>query len=114
MMRSATLAVPSLTDLTDCQRGNLADIMKRMLTRYDNLFETSFPYSMRWHGASSLTENVEHWQLHTYFYPPLRRSATVKKFMVGYEMLANTQRDLTAEKAATQLSALSEIHYTKK
>jgi len=107
-------AVQSLTDLTDCQRDNLADIMKRMLTRYDNLFETSFPYSMGWHGAPSLTENVEHWQLHAHFYPPLLRSATVKKFMVGYEMLANAQRDLTPEQAATQLSALSEIHYTKK
>ncbi len=107
-------AVQSLTDVTDCQRDNLADIMKRMLTRYDNLFETSFPYSMGWHGAPSLTENVEHWQLHAHFYPPLLRSATVKKFMVGYEMLANAQRDLTAEQAATQLSALSEIHYTKK
>ena len=107
-------AVKRLTDLTDCQRDNLADIMKRMLIRYDNLFETSFPYSMGWHGAPSLTENVEHWQLHAHFYPPLLRSATVKKFMVGYEMLANAQRDLTAEQAATQLSALSEIHYTKK
>tara|TARA_B110000208_G_scaffold10724_2_gene13487 strand:+ start:1462 stop:1806 length:345 start_codon:yes stop_codon:yes gene_type:complete len=114
MMRSATAAVPSLTDLTDCQGDNFADIMKRMLTRYDNLFETSFPYSMGWHGAASLTENVEHWQLHAHFHPPLLRSATVKKFMVGYEMLANAQRDLTAEQAATQLSALSEIHYTKK
>jgi UDPglucose--hexose-1-phosphate uridylyltransferase len=69
---------------------------------------------MGWHGAPSLSENVEHWQLHAHFYPPLLRSATVKKFMVGYEMLANAQRDLTAEQAATQLSALSEIHYTKK
>lgn len=107
-------AVQHLSDLTDCQRNNLADIMKRMLTRYDNLFETSFPYSMGWHGAPSLTKNVEHWQLHAHFYPPLLRSAAVKKFMVGYEMLANAQRDLTAEQAATQLSALSEIHYTKK
>ncbi len=107
------VAVKRLPDLTDCQRDNLADIMKRMLTRYDNLFETSFPYSMGWHGAPTLTENVEHWQLHAHFYPPLLRSATVKKFMVGYEMLANAQRDLTAEQAATQLAALSETHYTQ-
>ncbi len=108
------VAVKRLTDLTDCQRDNLADILKRMLTRYDNLFETSFPYSMGWHGAPFLTDDVEHWQLHAHFYPPLLRSATVKKFMVGYEMLANAQRDLTAEQAATRLAALSEIHYTQK
>ena len=107
-------AVKRLTDLTDCQRDNLADILKRMLIRYDNLFETSFPYSMGWHGAPFLTDDVEHWQLHAHFYPPLLRSATVKKFMVGYEMLANAQRDLTAEQAATQLAALSDIHYTQK
>jgi len=107
-------AVKRLTDLTDVQRDNLADIMKRALTRYDNLFETSFPYSMGWHGAPFLTEDVEHWQLHAHFYPPLLRSATVKKFMVGYEMLANAQRDLTAEQAAERLAALSEIHYTQK
>jgi len=107
-------AVKRLTDLTDCQRDNLADILKRMLIRYDNLFETSFPYSMGWHGAPFLTDEVEHWQLHAHFYPPLLRSATVKKFMVGYEMLANAQRDLTAEQAATQLAALSDTHYTQK
>ena len=107
-------AVKRLTDLTDVQSDNLADIMKRALTRYDNLFETSFPYSMGWHGAPFLTEDVEHWQLHAHFYPPLLRSATVKKFMVGYEMLANAQRDLTAEQAAERLAALSEIHYTQK
>ena len=107
-------AVKRLTDLTNCQRDHLADILKRMLTRYDNLFETSFPYSMGWHGAPFLTDQVEHWQLHAHFYPPLLRSATVKKFMVGYEMLANAQRDLTAEQAATQLAALSDIHYTQK
>ena len=107
-------AVKRLTDLTDCQRDNLADILKRMLIRYDNLFETSFPYSMGWHGAPFLTDDVEHWQLHAHFYPPLLRSATVKKFMVGCEMLANAQRDLTAEQAATQLAALSDIHYTQK
>ena len=107
-------AVKRLTDLTDCQRDNLADILKRILIRYDNLFETSFPYSMGWHGAPFLTDDVEHWQLHAHFYPPLLRSATVKKFMVGYEMLANAQRDLTAEQAATQLAALSDIHYTQK
>jgi UDPglucose--hexose-1-phosphate uridylyltransferase len=61
-----------------------------------------------------LTDDAEHWQLHAHFYPPLLRSATIKKFMVGYEMLANAQRDLTAEQAAARLAALSEVHYTQK
>ena len=68
---------------------------------------------MGWHGAPFQTDTIDHWQLHAHFYPPLLRSASIKKFMVGYEMLANAQRDLTAEQAATQLAALSEIHYTK-
>jgi UDPglucose--hexose-1-phosphate uridylyltransferase len=85
-----------------------------LLTKYDNLFETSFPYSMGWHGAPFNEDDrlVEHsWQLHAHFYPPLLRSATVKKFMVGYEMLAEAQRDLTAEQAAERLRELSNIHY---
>ena len=72
--------------------------MKRLTTRYDNLFEVSFPYSMGWHGAPTgdlLGEDTAPWQLHAHFYPPLLRSATVKKFMVGYEMMAEAQRDLT-------------------
>ena len=103
--------VKRLPDLYDTQRDALADILKRMLTKYDNLFECSFPYSMGWHGAPYGDENTEHWQLHAHFYPPLLRSATVKKFMVGYEMLANAQRDITAEQAAARLSALSDIHF---
>lgn len=100
-----------MTDLNDGQKKSLADILKRLLTRYDNLFQTSFPYSMGWHGAPFLEESTEHWQLHAHFYPPLLRSASVKKFMVGYEMLANAQRDLTAEQAAQKLRDLSETHY---
>lgn len=105
-----------LPDLTNAERNALADILKRLLTRYDNLFETSFPYSMGWHGAPTgpsieKTEDYPHWQLHAHFYPPLLRSATVKKFMVGYEMLAEAQRDLTAEQAAERLRALPETHY---
>jgi len=98
-------------DLDDSERDALADILKRFLTRYDNLFETSFPYSMGWHGAPTDAGDYPHWQLHAHFYPPLLRSATVKKFMVGYEMLAEAQRDLTAEQAAARLRALSEVHY---
>ncbi|MEO7715667.1 MAG: UDP-glucose--hexose-1-phosphate uridylyltransferase [Capsulimonas sp.] len=104
-----------LPDLTDAERDGLADILKRMLSRYDNLFEVSFPYSMGWHGAPTATEDDQsHWQLHAHFYPPLLRSATVKKFMVGYEMLAEAQRDLTAEQAAQTLAALPDRHYTER
>jgi UDPglucose--hexose-1-phosphate uridylyltransferase len=131
-----------LPDLDDAERDALADILKRLLTRYDNLFEVSFPYSMGWHGAPTneamnderRTMNAEagvnvlgasppessfithhssfqHWQLHAHFYPPLLRSATVKKFMVGYEMLGEPQRDLTPEQAAARLREVLEVHY---
>lgn len=124
-----------LPDLSDSERHSLSAILKRLLIKYDNLFEVSFPYSMGWHGAptgpgvggrrsevgdrksevggqkSEVGELYGHWQLHAHFYPPLLRSATVKKFMVGYEMLAEPQRDLTAEQAADRLRALPEVHY---
>ncbi|MEA2008061.1 MAG: UDP-glucose--hexose-1-phosphate uridylyltransferase, partial [Chloroflexota bacterium] len=102
-----------LPALTNPERDALADILKNLLTRYDNLFETSFPYSMGWHGAPSLphSKNYAHWQLHAHFYPPLLRSATVKKFMVGYETMAEAQRDLTAEQAAARLRELPKSHY---
>lgn len=100
-----------LPDLNNDERNTLADILKRLLTRYDNLFETSFPYSMGWHGAPYSEGEQSHWQLHAHFYPPLLRSATVRKFMVGFEMLGEAQRDLTAEQAAARLRELSEIHY---
>ncbi len=106
--------VQRLPDLQDGQRDALADILKRLLTKYDNLFETSFPYSMGWHGAPTgdwLDRDARHWQLHAHFYPPLLRSATVRKFMVGYEMMAEAQRDLTAEQAADRLRGLPERHY---
>ncbi len=100
-----------LPDLTDAERQSLAGILKRLLTRYDNLFQTSFPYSMGWHGAPTGPGEFGHWQLHAHFFPPLLRSATVKKFMVGYEMLGEAQRDITPEQAAQTLRALSEIHF---
>jgi UDPglucose--hexose-1-phosphate uridylyltransferase len=103
--------VSRMNDLTPLEKTGLADILKQLLVRYDNLFETSFPYSMGWHGAPGGEGEVAHWQLHAHFYPPLLRSASVKKFMVGYEMLAEAQRDITAESAAEQLRGLSEIHY---
>ncbi|MFM2480849.1 UDP-glucose--hexose-1-phosphate uridylyltransferase [Celerinatantimonas sp. YJH-8] len=106
-------AVQRLPELNDVQRDALSELMKSLTCRYDNLFQCSFPYSMGWHGAPFDQVNADHWQLHAHFYPPLLRSATVRKFMVGYEMLAETQRDLTAEQAADRLRALSDVHYTE-
>ena len=111
-----TLIVPRqhvarLPDLNDSLRDSLADLLKRLLTKYDNLFNVSFPYSMGWHGAPFDDQPTEPWQLHAHIYPPLLRSATVKKFMVGFEMLAEAQRDLTAEQAADRLRSLPEVHY---
>lgn len=103
-----------LPDLTDGERDALAVVLKQLLIKYDNLFETSFPYSMGWHGAptgSAYDEDQNHWQLHAHFYPPLLRSATVRKFLVGFEMLGEVQRDLTAEQAAARLRSLPEVHY---
>ncbi len=103
-----------LPDLTPAERDSLADILKRHLTRYDNLFEVSFPYSMGWHGAPTGSGDFAHWQLHAHFYPPLLRSATVRKWMVGYEMMAEAQRDITPEQAADRLRGLSEVHYRQR
>jgi UDPglucose--hexose-1-phosphate uridylyltransferase len=102
------------SELTTEDKDALAAILKVLLTKYDNLFETSFPYSMGWHGAPYDGRDNQHWQLHAHFYPPLLRSATVKKFMVGYEMLAEAQRDLTAEQAAQRLRELSDIHFRER
>ncbi|MBZ6072707.1 UDP-glucose--hexose-1-phosphate uridylyltransferase [Aeromonas schubertii] len=103
--------VPSMLDLTAEQGADLAIALKSLTGRYDNLFQCSFPYSMGWHFAPPRSENREAWQLHAHFYPPLLRSATVRKFMVGFEMLAETQRDLTPEQAAERLRSLSPVHY---
>lgn len=101
----------AMPDLTDAERLALADILARVTARYDNLFHVSFPYSMGWHQTPTDGQSYPEWHLHAHFYPPLLRSATVKKFMVGYEMLGNPQRDITAETAAERLRALSEMHY---
>lgn len=100
-----------LPDLDNGARDALADILKRLLIKYDNLFEISFPYSMGWHAAPNDDSDDAHWQLHAHFYPPLLRSATVRKWMVGYEMLAEAQRDITPEQAAERLRGLPEAHY---
>lgn len=106
--------VRSVPELIPAVRDDLAVILSSLLIRYDNLFEMSFPYSMGWHGAPNDSGDSQHWQLHGHFYPPLLRSATVKKFMVGFEMLACPQRDLTPEQAASRLRGLSEVHYKKR
>ncbi len=95
--------VARLPDLGAVERAALADILQRMTRSYDALFGVSFPYSMGWHGAPFDDRDSTPWTLHAHFYPPLLRSATVRKFMVGFEMLAEAQRDLTPEQAATQL-----------
>jgi UDPglucose--hexose-1-phosphate uridylyltransferase len=92
----------------------LADAYKRLTTMYDNLFQVSFPYSAGIHQAPTDGEEHPEWQMHLIFYPPLLRSATVKKFMVGYEMLANPQRDITAETSAARMRDLPTTHYKKK
>lgn len=101
----------ALTDFSGNVKDAFADIIKRLTTRYDNLFEISFPYSAGIHQTP--TDNNDHpeWHFHMHFYPPLLRSATVKKFMVGYEMLADPQRDTTAELCAERLRNVPEAHY---
>jgi len=103
--------VACLGDMTSSEVSALAMIMKQVTTRYDNLFEISFPYSMGFHQAPFDGQPHPEWTLHAHFYPPLLRSATVRKFMVGYEMLAMPQRDITPETAAERLRSLSDIHY---
>ncbi len=104
--------VHHLPALENKERDSLAAILQALLIRYDNLFETAFPYSMGWHGTPlEATPAAPHWQLHAHLYPPLLRSATVKKFMVGYELLAEAQRDLTAEQAAARMRDLPATHY---
>jgi len=103
--------VTRLDELTSTENSALADILKRVTTCYDNLFEISFPYSMGFHQAPFDNQPHPEWTLHAHFYPPLLRSATVRKFMVGYEMLAMPQRDITPEAAADQLRSLSKTHY---
>jgi UDPglucose--hexose-1-phosphate uridylyltransferase len=103
--------VASLADLNGTEQGSLADILRRLTIRYDNLFETAFPYSMGFHQEPTDGESHPEFHFHAHFFPPLLRSATVQKFMVGYELLASPQRDITAEGAAARLRNLAETHY---
>ena len=104
--------VQRMEQLDPEQRDDLAKALRGLTARYDNLFSCSFPYSMGWHGAPYVDEPCAHWQLHAHFYPPLLRSATIRKFMVGYEMLAEAQRDLTPEQAAARLREVSSFHFS--
>ncbi|MBL7813379.1 MAG: UDP-glucose--hexose-1-phosphate uridylyltransferase [Saprospiraceae bacterium] len=106
-------AMARITDMTDAEKTAYANVLRQLTIRYDNLFETSFPYSAGIHQAP--TDGKEHtaWHWHHSFYPPLLRSATVKKFMVGYEMLANPQRDITPEQAARRLREVTGEHYKR-
>ena len=105
-------AVQQMPQLSHAQRQDLAVALKQLTSRYDNLFGCSFPYSMGWHGAPFDGSDARPWQLHAHFYPPLLRSASVRKFMVGFEMLAEAQRDLTPEQAAERLRHVSDVHYS--
>jgi UDPglucose--hexose-1-phosphate uridylyltransferase len=95
-----------LPDLDDVQRDDLTGLLGRLVRRYDRLFGVPFPYSMGWHGAPfEPGAATDAWRLHAHVYPPLLRSASVRKFMVGYELLAEPQRDLLPEDAAERLRA---------
>jgi UDPglucose--hexose-1-phosphate uridylyltransferase len=94
-----------------CAGAVLGDILRRITIRYDNVFETSFPYTMGFHQQPTDGVDYPQWHFHAHYYPPLLRSATVRKFMVGYEMLATPQRDITPESAAQRLRESSELHY---
>jgi UDPglucose--hexose-1-phosphate uridylyltransferase len=103
--------VTNITEFTEIEKSDFALILKQLTTKYDNLFHTSFPYSSGIHQAPTDNQPHPEWQFHMHFYPPLLRSATVKKFMVGYEMMGESQRDITPEKSADALRNCSDIHY---
>lgn len=96
------------------EERSLAEILKQQTIQYDNLFQTSFPYSSGIHQAPTDGEEHAEWHFHMSFYPPLLRSATVKKFMVGYELFAGPQRDISAEQAAATLKLLPLEHFSQK
>ncbi|MGA7193239.1 MAG: UDP-glucose--hexose-1-phosphate uridylyltransferase [Anaerolineales bacterium] len=100
-----------LMELSSIEITALAEVLRQVTIRFDNLFETSFPYSMGFHQAPFDGQSHPEWTLHAHFYPPLLRSASVRKFMVGYELLAMPQRDITPEDAAERLRTVSKIHY---
>jgi UDPglucose--hexose-1-phosphate uridylyltransferase len=105
----ARSAAASFPELDSSSRAALADLLRRVLARYDGLFDTPFPYSMGWHQSPFDGRSRPYWRLHGHVYPPLLRSADVRKYMVGYELLSEPQRDLTAEDAADRLRAISPV-----
>jgi len=111
---SAHRPCAALEDLSSAEMTALASIFKEVTTCFDNLFEISFPYSMGFHQAPADGQPHPEWVLHAHFYPPLLRSATVRKFMVGYEMLSMPQRDITPETAAERLRLAQGVHYKKR
>jgi UDPglucose--hexose-1-phosphate uridylyltransferase len=98
----------TMTDLSDVERDLLGEILRKITARYDNLFQTSFPYSMGFHQAPTDGNVYPEWHFHAHYYPPLLRSATTQKFMVGYEMLCSPQRDITPETAGQRLIQMTE------
>ena len=111
LMLVPTRRVPDLPSLDPAERDALADLVRRVCARYDNLFRVSFPYSMGFHGRPTDGEEHPGWRLHAGYFPPLLRSASVRKFLVGFELTAEPQRDLTPEDAAARLREQDETHY---
>lgn len=114
MLISRDPKVKRISDMTQEQVNNLAITIKELTTKYDNLFNCSFPYSMGFHGAPTgdlMSNDTAHWTFHAIYYPPLLRSSTIRKFMVGYELLCQAQRDLTPEQAAERLRNLNGKHH---
>ncbi|MBI9101702.1 MAG: UDP-glucose--hexose-1-phosphate uridylyltransferase [Spirochaetales bacterium] len=103
--------ISSLSEMTDHECASLAEAIRILGIKYDNLFSTSFPYSMGIHQAPTDGEEHPELTLHFHYFPPLLRSATVKKFMVGYELMAMAQRDITSELSAARLRELPEVHF---
>ena len=103
----------SILELNEKEVTDYANILKILTTKYDNLFQTSFPYSTGIHQAPTNNEQNKEWHMHMSFYPPLLRSASIKKFMVGYEMFGEPQRDITPEQAAESLRNCSNTHFSK-
>jgi len=105
--------VAAIHEFNSSERDALSDALKRLTTRYDNLFQTSFPYSMGFHQRPTDNEAHPEWHFHAHFFPPLLRSATVRKFMVGFELLGMPQRDITAETSAERLRAVSDYFLSR-
>jgi UDPglucose--hexose-1-phosphate uridylyltransferase len=103
--------VGSLDELTADEATGLAAALSELTIRYDNMFEAEFPYSMGFHQRPTDGAACPGWLLHAHFYPPLLRSATVRKFMVGFEMLGSPQRDITPESAAERLRSVPTTHF---